>query len=158
LESGLGSYLALKGATMDVAVEDVPSNLELSGMLGLQSVSLVVKGGECRAAEGELTTDILSRNAAKLGWEGPALTGTIECRDGALHVPIAGTRGSESVSIEASLFSDRRYEAHVAVTTENPTLLQVLPAFGFSNNEGVLALVQFGRWADDGDANAPIGG
>lgn len=158
LESGLGSYVALKDATMDVLVRNVPSELALSGNLRLDAVSLVLDGGACRSAEGSLETDILSRNAAALGWDGPMLAGSVECRDGALHIPIAGSRGSESVSIEASLFADRRYEARVVVTTENPTLLQVLPNFGFSNDEGVLALVQFGRWAEEQSYETSLGG
>lgn len=158
LESGLGSYVALRDATMRVRVENVPSTLDLSGTVSLDAVSLILDGGVCRTAQGGVTTDILARNAATLGWEGPMLEGTIECRDGALHVPVAGSRGSESVSIEASLFADRRYEARVAVTTEDPKLLQVLPASGFSNEEGVLALVQYGRWAGDQAAETSLGG
>ena len=132
VESGLSSYLALKDATMDVAIENVPRDLNLSGRLTLNSLSLVLDGQQCRSAEGEVSTDILARNSTTLGWDGPVLAGSIACRDGALYIPIAGNRDGEAVDIEASLFGDHRYEAKVAVTTSNPRLLQALPAFGFS--------------------------
>jgi len=149
IETGFGSYFALKDATMQIEVENIVTTLGLSGTMSLEGISVVMDEASCRAAEGELSTDILTRNATALGWEGPLLAGVIECRDGALYIPMSGARGGETVEMQTLLFADRRYETSVSVTTEDQRLAQVLAAVGFSNDAGVLALEQAGRWAED---------
>ena len=148
LEFGIGSYRALKDATMEVTVENFALGMVLAGKVSLDAVTLVVEGGNCRRAGGGLSTDIPARNAAVLGWQGPVIAGAIECRDGALHLPLSGARGTETVNVETLLFADRRYEARVVVTTEDQRLAQVLSAVGFSNQAGVLGFEQAGRWTD----------
>jgi len=100
----------------------------------------------CKSAKGTVTTDVLTRNAQKMGWTGPNLSGPVSCEDGAVKMELTGKDAQQSIKAVVRIIPDGTFRADVDVLTNDQRAGSILPIFGFQPKDGGYSLLESGRW------------
>lgn len=127
-------------------VASLPILLPLSGQISVQIAHADLRRGGCARVEGAATTDALMHRPAGLAWRGPELSGPIECRDGAIVIPLKGGAESQAVAVAMTLGADGSFGIRVEARAPDSAVASVLSAIGFVEMGGVMTLTQQGRW------------
>ncbi|MBI1187120.1 MAG: hypothetical protein GC206_07290 [Alphaproteobacteria bacterium] len=134
--------LALEGA-------QVTDGLTLVGATRIEGLDLYFSDGRCVTAVGRLSSDVLARSGALLGWQGPQLTGEASCRDAAAQLTLIGS-SAEGDTVQSILELAPSGEGlwRAFVSTQKPTLRAMLEQQGFRTFEGGpnVALSKDFRW------------
>jgi hypothetical protein len=123
--------------------------LALVGATRVQDLDLYFSDGQCVTAAGRLSSDVLARSGAQLGWEGPLLSGEASCRDAAAQLTLIGA-SSEGDSVQSIIELQPTGEGlwRAFVGTQRPALRAMLEQQGFRQFEGGpnVALSKDFRW------------
>lgn len=142
-----GSSVAIDDADLIVDLEAL--NLRdafgapMAGLIEAKIPSLKVADGRCEGGTIEVATDTLQRSAVSYGGEGFLLTGTGECTDGALDLPLAGD-GPEASATIAIRVAREGYMTVLTIDPKTSDLEQALDAFGFEQVGSTYQLIQRG--------------
>ena len=140
-----GDRSGVTDATLTVPIQLTRGPVPLRGELRLQDVSLLFRDGTCERAEGRVVTDLLSRNADFLQWQGPELSAEIACRGRAAFVPLRGAGNGTEVSALVSIEADGRYRLETRVVTQDVGLATALVLAGFQRRPEGLTRFDGGR-------------
>jgi general secretion pathway protein N len=140
-----GARAGVTEATATAPIRLTRGPAPLSGQLRLQEVAVLFREGACETAEGRVTTDILSRNADFLQWQGPELTAQIACRGRALLVPFRGARDGTEVNATLSIEANGRYRLETRVITGDAAFATALALAGFQRRPEGLTRFDAGR-------------
>lgn len=135
----------LTDATLSVPVDLSQGPVPLRGELRLQDVTVLFGDSGCETAEGRVVTDLLTRNAEFLQWQGPELSANIACRGRALLIPFRGRRDGTDVSATMTVEADGRYRLETRVVTSDLSLAGALALAGFRQRPDGLTRVDEGR-------------
>jgi general secretion pathway protein N len=145
LISGSGSA-GLQDATLSVPIDLSQGPVPLRGELRLQNATVLFGESGCKTAEGRIVTDLLTRNAEFLQWQGPELSAEIACRGRALLIPFRGRRDGTDVSASMTVEADGRYRLETRVVTSDLALAGALALAGFQARPEGLTRVDQGRF------------
>jgi hypothetical protein len=140
-----GRRLALADATLTVPMNLGNGVIPLQGELRLQDITVVFRDGSCETAQGRVVSDLLTRNAQLLQWQGPELSAEIACRGRGVVVPLRGSSAGTEVNATLSFEADGAYRLETRVTTADPALASALPLAGFQRGAGGLIRIDAGR-------------
>lgn len=115
----------------------VTEGLALVGATRIEGLDLYFSGGRCVTAAGRLSSDVLARSGAQLGWQGPRLSGEASCRDAAAQLTLIGASSDgDTVQslIELAPTGEGLWRAFVG--TQKPALRAMLEQQGFRQFEG----------------------
>lgn len=141
-----GGGLSIRDLALQADVGRLPSIVPLRGRVVVAIDRAELGGRGCVAATGSVETDALVSRPAGLDWSGPPLRGEIRCEGDALVVPLSGSGGADRVSAIMTMFADRTFRVRIEARISDQTVVGSLSAAGFEDGNGVLALVQEGRW------------
>jgi general secretion pathway protein N len=136
----------LNDATLSVPIDLSQGPVPLRGELRLQDVTVLFRDGGCETAEGRVVTDLLTRNAEFLQWQGPELSAEIACRGRALLIPFRGRRDGTDVSASMTVDAAGRYRLETRVVTSDLSLAGALALAGFQRRPEGLTRVDQGRF------------
>lgn len=117
----------------------------MQGQLGLDIDAMQWDRNGCLLAKGNVETDVLARNANRLQWRGPMLSGPLACDAGKLVVHLIGANADARINADISITVSGRYEARIRVQTAKPELRQILPAYGFTPTHSEFLLHEEGK-------------
>ena len=140
-----GDRAGVTDATAAVPLRLTRGPAPLSGQLRLQDVTVLFRRGACETADGRVTTDLLSRNADFLQWQGPELSAQIACRGRALLIPFRGARDGTEVNAALSIEADGRYRLETRVITQDVAFATALALAGFQRRPEGLTRLDTGR-------------
>lgn len=144
LISGAGrSGLTDVTATLPFALTRGP--VPLRGELRLEDVNVLFRDGDCQTASGRVVSDLLTRNAEFLQWQGPELSAQIACRGRSVLIPFRGARDGTEVNAILTFEADGRYRLESRVITPDLTLGAALALAGFERRPEGLTRVDAGR-------------
>lgn len=109
-----------------------PSARAVGGTVRLTDGEIRLTRNGCEDASGNLTTDALSKIAVQYGREFGAVSGPLSCRDGNIHIDLAGSsqRGDKiTINAHSSLTGAARFDAWVETTDIEVSF--ALPQIGF---------------------------
>lgn len=155
-EGAIGQYAA-KDMNFRINVSNLPMpDPRLQGLAGQIIVQFDKikwdKQGKCEILDGSARTDVLTRNRALFSWEGPGLSGPLNCdEDGNFVFNLVGEDDLQSISAKVSISWNGQYFSDMKVVSRDQEAAQVLPLFGFDERgqtaQGVeFRLVEQGRW------------
>lgn len=133
--------------SVSAEVANLPILLPLSGKISVDIAHADVRTGGCRKIEGAAKTDALMHRPAGLAWQGPELTGPIECRGGAVVIPLTGGAENQAIAVAMTLGPDGSFGIRVEARAPDSAVASVLSAIGFVETDGVMTLTQHGRWS-----------
>lgn len=148
-EAGLAGLRAIKleGTMKALALRD-PRVGGVQGDFKLDIPDMKVMQS-CDYANGTAWTDFLSRNAATLRWQGPALEGPVSCEDGRVIVDLSGQDQTAEITAKVIIGLEGSYRADitakVAASLER-FAAPSLTASGFHKSGGVYKLTEQGKW------------
>lgn len=155
-EGAIGQYAA-EDLNFRIDVSSLPMpDPRLQGLAGQVMVQFDEikwdKQGKCEILSGSARTDVLTRNRALFSWEGPGLTGPLNCdADGNFVFNLAGEDDLQSITAKVSISWDGQYYSDMKVISRDSDAAQVLPLFGFEERgqtaQGAeFRLVEQGKW------------
>ncbi len=115
---------------------DLPLVVPLSGTLGLDIDRLTVGPEGCTAVVARVAADPKVHYGEEQSWTSPPLDGVAACTDGVLHVPVSGTRGGDTVSIDLRIAPDRTYDVQLGVKSGERRITDALELIGFRRGAG----------------------
>ena len=133
--------------SVSAEVANLPVLLPLSGQIAVDIVHADIRANGCRQIEGAAKTDALMHRPAGLAWQGPELTGPIQCRGGAVVIPLRGGAEGQAIAVAMTLGPDGSFGIRVEARATDPAVASVLSAIGFVETDGVMTLTQHGRWS-----------
>jgi len=117
----------------------------LSGRFDLAAANIRFDGN-CDEVSGQVSTDILARNAALWQWRGPPLSGPITCENGVLTAALLGNIPGQSVEAVLKILVDGSYQIRAVINTNTPQAGLVLPLYGFEAQGERFTMNEAGRW------------
>lgn len=139
--------LIVDDLSLSADIANLPLLLPMSGNISVEIAHADVRAGGCRQIDGAARTDALMNRPAGLAWQGPELTGPIECRGGALVIPLKGGAESQAIAVAMTLGADGSFGIRVEARAPDSAVASVLSAIGFVETDGVMTLTQHGRWS-----------
>lgn len=105
---------------------------------------------ECKAAQGQVRTNILASNAASWqGWSGPILSGPISCDGDNVRASLKGADKDIDITVDLRLSPERRYDVDMQLRPKTilPDQLGfILSALGFEEqDDGIMRLREQGN-------------
>lgn len=119
-------------ARVDPLLRRAPSHVDVAGL-----AIRLNRDRACTDALGDLSTDILSSLGPRFGWNGPALNGSILCREGKLVIALQSVEGADDIS--AKLLYDGasgQYELLASVETHEQRVVGAMRRIGFEQVNG----------------------
>ncbi|MEM6625995.1 MAG: type II secretion system protein N [Pseudomonadota bacterium] len=117
--------------SLDPRLRTAPSSLSLS----IRTLALNADMS-CKAADGTLTTDLLTAVGAQWSWSGPKMDGEISCNNGLLQVTLRSQPGPDLVSADGQLGANGSFSAAARVTTTDTRLVSALETLRFRYQDG----------------------
>ena len=139
--------LIVDDLALSAEIASLPLLLPLSGKISVEIAHADVRAGGCRQIEGAAKTDALMNRPAGLAWQGPELAGPMECRGGAVVIPLKGGADSQAIAVVMTLGADGSFGIRVEARAPDSAVASVLSAIGFVETDGVMTLTQHGRWS-----------
>lgn len=141
----LGRRRGVEGMNASIEALALPGLPAIDVDLRFADVALVFADGRCTRAEG--------RVQASLRWAGredvaTVLSGTPECAERAMVLPLRADGGTPRIQAELRLEADGRYRLHAVVGDADPTAAALLRQSGFVDAPGGLSRSIDGRLAD----------
>ena len=142
---------SLNDLALAMPIDRLPtSDARLAGLAGQFSLRIDAarySGAGCESAEGTASTNVLAVNGARFSWEGPVLSGPVDCVDGRLRVQLSGEDGGTTVRSVTTTGVDGLYQTDTTVTTADPAAGNALVLFGFTRSGArEFTLSEQGRW------------
>jgi hypothetical protein len=139
--------LIVDDLSLSAEIASLPLLLPMSGKISVEIAHADVRAGGCSQIEGAARTDALMNRPAGLAWQGPELAGPIECRGGAIVVPLKGGAESQAIAVAMTLGADGTFGIRIEARAPDSAVASVLSAIGFVETDGVMTLTQHGRWS-----------
>lgn len=140
--AGLGGRLAFEDADLVFNLAAARRYLflgaPLEGSARVVLDELVLMRGGCRAAAGEISTDVLARRARRMGGQGFMLAGTASCENREIVLALSGRGAEGEAALTMRVRPDYTYALEAAVEPAREDLGQALETFGFARKDGVL--------------------
>lgn len=156
--SGSGNGLSIEGAAEPDHIRALALNGDavflghidgrLSNLMGRFNLSAknFKFSGDCADTSGQVSTDILARNAGLWRWTGPPLSGPVTCKDGVITSTLSGNIPGQSVEAILKIIPDGRYQIRAVINTNTPEAGLVLPLYGFEAQGERFTMNEAGRW------------
>lgn len=118
---------------LDARLRQSPARLSLT----IATLEMTADGA-CAKGDGQVRTDLLETAGPRWNWEGPQLGGTLDCREGLVHMQIGGETQSDAITASAS-FDARSSIYHVGaqVRSQDTGVMQALHMLDFEAQDGV---------------------
>ncbi len=100
----------------------------------------------CEAATGTIRTDVLKRNKARFQWQGPELSGPINCENGEIVATLSGQDSRTEIEAVARINLSGSYRLETSVSSRDPEAAALLPLYGFQRSGGRFTLTEQGQW------------
>ncbi len=117
----------------------------LSGMIDL-TINEMKFAENCETASGHIRTDVLQRNSARFQWQGPELSGPINCEYGEIIATLSGRDNRTYIEAVARINLSGNYRLETSVSSRDPEAAALLPLYGFQKNGDRFTLTEQGQW------------
>ena len=141
ITEGLGGGTTIKNLRVLGSTEDLvniaPEIRDLAGEFTLDVREARLTEEDCKAAQGTVWTDILTKMERRYRWTGPELSGPVTCENGRFILMLGGQNSAgENVSAKLEIGMDGFGSFTADVTTPIRETSQALTLLGFASQGG----------------------
>ncbi len=143
---GVTSTISIEDTEISVLVDDMPMILPIRGAAKFTVREAIFDAQGCKNLVADLQTDAMRQSTVGFDWRAPVLSGSAQCVDGKVVLPLEGGEGAERVSVVVEIQRNGLFTIDAEVNTEDDSLAAMLGVVGFSMSDGAYTLSQEGRW------------
>ena len=103
-------------------------------------------GDGCETLTGNIRTDVLTRNQARLRWAGPEVSGPLTCEKGEILATLSGRDARTDINAIVHINMDGNYRLEATVISQDPEAGALLPLYGFQASGNQYSLTEQGQW------------
>lgn len=143
ISAGPGQKLTLENVAADIRLGAVaPRGVFGEPARGIAKVDIkrvsFSRAKGCRAAEGDLWTDVLDAPAKRFNLPAMPMAGGVACEDGRLVVTLAGANAKADAEVVLRIDRTLAYEITATARPEEEGVASALRGFGFEDDNGAL--------------------
>ena len=136
----------LKANNLEVSAGAMIPWLPIFGTVQVNDLDVVMARSGCKRASGKIATDVLQRSERTLNWQGPPLSGAIQCIGDELVLQMAGRDQTVGLDARAAIRPDGSFQQDIIVQTNEAQIGLALMGFGFTLVDDAYRLRMVGRW------------